>query len=766
MRKDLLWVTIAAATAVVATPMEAAADDQAENIIVTGTRAPNRTALTSSSPVDVISAERLRQTGFSNLAQALAAVEPSIDFPHAATTPTSANTRPITLRGLSPDETLVLVNGKRWHNSAVLNTNFAVGRGSAPFDLSTIPIAAIDHVEILRDGAAAQYGSDAIAGVVNIILKSNKSGGFVEAETGVTEQADGANGGVSFNKGYALGQGGHLTVSGYGDYNEGTNRALIDQRFGRVTYSIGDPSDLQGNLVADAAVPVGTGELYGNIIASRKDSGSPVTFGVPGSSPIHPNGFTPIVEPIVWDAGTTGGFRGKLPNLFRFDISNTFGLSNADFSVNDTANLSLGAASPSSFDAGSETYLQDVTDFTLSRPLPEVWAGGNIAAGLQYRFENYGIGQGAPNSIVGAGSVGFPGLNPFVPVNADRSAGAGFVDLEVNPVKWLTLGAAGRYDRYSDFGGDFTWKTSARAEVTPWLALRGSASTGFRAPSLQQEYYTSVTTVANGASGSLVNLGIFPVGNPVAIALGATPLKPEKSHDYTVGAVVTPTKHFSITADLFRTDIDNRIALSDAESGSAVTSALAGAGISSVQQAAFFTNALNTRTEGYDLTLAYNGSIDDDTGYNVSVGYERSPTKVRSLAGDAKVPGLSLLGTHSLLLLTEAQPTNKLATQFTLDHGPYTGIMNVTRYGEYTDAPISGAQKFSAKTIVDLSLSSHLGPRFTVTGGILNVGNVYPDKLQNTSLVFSSFGGSFVYGEESPWGTAGRTYYVRLRIQL
>ncbi|GGF39148.1 ligand-gated channel [Aliidongia dinghuensis] len=772
------WTLVAAgvkaglcATAVVEAAWAAdgqAAGNSTEEIIVTGTRAAGRTALTSSAPVDVIDAERLDETGYQDLGRALEFAEPSVNFPRAQTTPSSANTRPITLRGLSPDEVLVLVDGKRWHTSAVINTNFAVGRGSAPFDLSTIPISAIDHIEILRDGAAAQYGSDAIAGVINIILKSNDAGGFAESQAGITQAGDGKNIDGAFNQGFALGQGGHITVSGEAGYQENTNRAAVDQRFGRVTYSIGAPEQIDTNLAISAAYPLGgnASELYGNLLASRKDSTSAVTFGVPGTSPLYPNGFQPKVNPLLWDVGSTIGVRGPLAGTITYDLSNTFGYSSADFTVRDTANASLGLASPTTFDAGSATYLEDVTNFTANRPLPELLAGGNLAVGAEYRHEVYQLGRGAPQSFAGSGALGFPGFNPRIPVDNARDAGAGFIDLELKPLAWLTLGGAGRYDHYGDFGGAPTWKATARAEATDWLAFRASASTGFRAPSLQQEFYSSITTVANGANKSLVNVGTFQVGDPVARALGAEPLKPEKSRDYTAGVVVTPSTRFSITADLFRTDIDDRIALSDALSGQAVTAALAGAGIRNVQQVAYFTNALDTRTQGYDITARYAGDIDDETQYNLSLGYERSPTSIRGLAQNSVLPHLALIGVHARTLLTEAQPRDKLTGELTLDHGPYDGVLSVTRYGKYIDAPILDPQSFSAKTIVDLQGSVRVADRVTVTLGILNLGDVYPDKLQEVAIAYKSFGNSFVYGEESPWGTDGRAFFARVRVRL
>lgn len=761
----LTGLLVAAMTPALSAAADATPGTVVEEIIVTGTRAPDRTALTSMSPVDVVTGEQLKQTGYADLARALELTEPALSFPRPQTTPTAANTRAITLKGLSPDEVLVLINGKRWHTTAVINTNFAVGRGSAPFDLSTIPVAAIDHVEILRDGAAAQYGSDAIAGVINIILKGNSSGGLVDLNGGVTEEGDGAHGDLGFSQGYGWGDGGRVTVSAEAGKSAASNRAAIDQRYGRVTYRIGDPEIVTTNLALSALQPVSSGgaELYDDVLFSRKDSTNTPNFRPPGTSPLYPNGYLPKVNPIIWDGGNTLGLRDKFANEVALDLSNTFGYSRAGFTVRDTSNTALGLASPTEFDAGSATYWQDVSDLNLSRRFGD---RANIAAGVEYRYEHYGLGQGEPSSYFGAGSDGFPGFNPRIPVDNGRNAAAAFLDVEVKPVDWLCIDGAGRYDHYSDFGGAATWKASARAQATEWLAFRAAASTGFRAPSLQQEYFSSITSVANGANKGFVNVGTYQVGDPIAQALGATPLRAEKSHDQSAGVVLRPTESISITADVFRTDIDNRIALSDALSGAAVTGVLVAHGITNVQQAAFFTNAINTRTQGYDIAAKLKGSISASTTYEVSLGFERSPTEVRSLAANSVLPALPLIGVHARTLLTEAQPKDKLTSQATLMHGPFSTTLAVTRYGEYVDAPVLDPQTFSAKTIVDLSFGARLGSQWLVSVGALNLGDVHPDPLAEANLAFKTFGGSYVYGEESPFGVDGREYYARLQFQF
>lgn len=745
----------------------AAAPVTADNtVIVTGTRSAGKTALASSVPVDIISQQRLKDTGYTDLARALEFTVPSLNFPRAHTTPSAANTRAITLKGLSPDEVLVLINGKRWNPSAVMNTNFAVGRGTVPYDLSVIPLLAVERVEVLRDGAAAQYGSDAIAGVINIILKKNAEGGLLQLGSGVTEEGDGAYGDLAINKGFAL-AGGYVNVSGNILRQQSTNRAALDQRYNRVTFQIGDPDALNINLAINAAFPVmKESELYATSILSHKDSTNVAGFRAPGASPLYPDGFGPEINPVLLNAGLTTGVRGLLTDSIKYDVSNTYGLSRAEFKARNTANISLGANSPGSFNVGAVDYFQNIFNASISRPLPELLAGGNISLGAEYRYENYQIERGEFSAYTGSGSAGFPGFNPRIPVDNHRDAKGAFVDTELKPVSWLTLGAAGRFDDYSDFGNATTGKFSMRAQANPWLSLRGSFGTGFRAPSLQQQFYSSITSVANGTNKEIVNVGTYQVGDPVAKALGALPLKAEKSKSGKLGIVLTPSPKLSITADWYRTDIDDRIALSDALTGPAVTAALLGAGIKDVQQAAFFTNALDTRTQGYEITAKHNGSLSETALYAVSLGYAHMPTKIRSIASNARLSSLPLLSEHSLLLLTSAQPENKLSSQFKLSVDKYDVVLDVTRFGSYVDAPIKDAQKFGAEYIADLAFSAQLAPRLKLSAGVLNLMDTYPDELAQQDVAFKTFGGSFKYGEESPFGISGRSYYLSLSVDL
>jgi iron complex outermembrane receptor protein len=760
--------TLSAAVAILAFATSAAAQDvdtgiregqDDTDIVVTGTRSSGRRALESSAPIDVVSAEALADTGYPDLGRALNTLQPSISFPRAATTATAANTRPVTLRGLSPDQTLVLVNGKRRAANAVLNVNNSIGRGAAAVDLDTIPEAAIERIEVLRDGAAAQYGSDAIAGVVNIILKSNANGGAGELLGGITEAGDGATGLASASAGLPLGADGHLTATVSARYGEPTNRALVDQRFGRVTYRIGDPRSAITSGALDAALPLGGLELYAFGTVTRKRSDNGAGFRVPGFSVLYPNGFLPIISPTITDLAATAGARGEVGGV-RVDLSQGFGENRAEFRVHDTANGSLGAASPTRFDSGGVRYRQWVTDLTLSRPLDGVLAGGNLAAGGQYRREGYRIRSGEPAAFFGLGADGFPGFNPRDPVDATRGAWAVFADVEFRPVAALLFGGSARYDRYDDFSGRATWRATARFDAAPGLAIRGTLGTGFRAPSLQQQYFSAVQGATS--AGRLVTVATLPVGDPIARALGAADLKPESSRNATAGVVFGPFDGFSFTADYFHIRIRDRIALSEQLGGAAVAAVLARNGISGFSQVRFFTNAVDTTTQGVEVTARWSGAIASETRLSIAGGYSWLESRLDSLRGNAVLPTLPLLATKSILFLTDAQPRAKATLQADLTHQRWNASLNLAAFGTYTSAPLVAKQVFGGKETIDLALGYRLSDGIRLRGGVLNLFDARPDPILDQAALVASTGGSFPTGEETPIGVNGRSYYLRL----
>jgi iron complex outermembrane receptor protein len=731
------------------------ADQIVEEVVVTGTRAVGRLAIDSAAPVDVISGEALRAQGASDISRALQLLSPSFNYPRSATAPSAANTRAATLRGLAPDQVLVLVNGKRWHSSSVINFNNVIGRGAAPVDLNTIPMAAIEKIEILRDGAAAQYGSDAIAGVINITLKSGAEGGFVSAQAGATSEGDGQTVLTAFNRGFALGEAGALNLSAEIRSRNNTNRATIDSRYDRVTNQQGDPDSLDLNLAANARYALGGAELYGDLVYDHRQSTSAPLFRAPGVSVLYPNGFIPHVRLKLNDLGGGFGIRGEA-GAWRWDVSDTVGYSHADFEARDTANSALGAASPTRFDAGGARYVQNVVNATVSRPYA-LLAGGNLAVGGEHRYEGYRIRPGEASSFFSSGAQGFPGFNPPHPVDAHRNAVSAFVDGELRPVEALNLGAAVRYEHYDDFGDALLGKLSLFYKPIDALAVRATASTGFRAPALQQSYFSTVTSQAS--NGVLVNVGTFAVDDPVAKALGSQALDAETSRSLSGGVVIKPFGGLVFTADLFHIEIDDRIALSETLSGPNVVAILKAAGVTNASQARFFTNAADTTTDGYELTANWRGRLTPDVRLDVTAGYMLVDTDIDRLKSNRVIPGLPLLAQSSIDLLTKSQPQNKTTLAARLEWRGLAVNANVGRFGPFRTISVAQEQTFSPVTTVDLAVDYALTANLTLGAGILNLGDVYPDRIVDRAL---SQGGSTQYPEVGAVGTNGREYFVRL----
>ena len=731
--------------------------DSVEEVVVVGSRAAPRVLADSSAPVDVFSTEALQRQGYSDLSRSLQFLAPSVNFPRAATAPSAANTRPATLRGLGPDQVLVLINGKRRHGSSVINFNQVVGKGAVPTDLNTIPMAAISRVEILRDGAAAQYGSDAIAGVINIVLRQDSQGGFASLQGGATSKGDGETFVAAGLVGHDLGPDGHLTVSGELRKREPVNRGAIDSRFNRVTSRQGDPDSLDANVVVDAATKVGAVELYGNVLAAYRDSVSPAQYRTPTIAPaLYPDGFIPLIALDMRDIGGTVGLRGAVAG-WDWDVSDTIGYDRADFVVSNSVNTSLGAGSPTRFDAGGTRYGQNLVNVAVSRSF-ELMAGANFAAGLEHRTEWYEIVAGEPGSFSGAGAQGFPGFNPPTPVDVQRNAVSAYLDGELSPTSWLRLGAALRHEKYDDFDAKTVGKLSAFVKPIDWLAFRGTVSTGFRAPALQQAYFSTVTSQSVG--GVLVNVGTFAVDDPVSRSLGAQPLKPETSTSLSAGFVLTPGP-FTFTADLYQIKIDDRIVLSESLQGAAVTAVLAAAGVTNASQVRYFTNAVDTTTRGLDITAQWRGQLADLGRLELSAAYTAVDTDIDRQRLNTVVPSLPYLGVSSIDLLAKAQPRNKVSVSAQFDTGRLRLFGNVVRAGAYRAFTVRSEQTFTAKTTIDLTAEYDITERVGLTAGIINLTDAYPDRNAERAL---NQGGSLQYGEAGGIGIDGREYFVRLKF--
>ena len=773
-------------------------------VVVTGTRQPNRTAVDAPAPVDVFTAQEIRQSGRTETSQIIELLAPSFNFPRPSVTDGTDHIRPATLRGLNSDQLLVLINGKRRHNSSLVNINGSVGRGSMAVDLNAIPPSAIDHIEILRDGAAAQYGSDAIAGVINIILKSDAPG-ELSVQTGKTNAGDGQTVVADGSYSWALPRGGYLNLSGEMRNRDSTNRTGPDTR---TQYFAGDPRNNIAQLnnridswVGDPKVNGGSG-FYNLDIPMNNDVHFYSFGGVSYSRGLaagffrraldnrtvrayYPNGFLPLIGSHIWDYSGAAGVRGVLRN-WNWDLGSVFGRNTFRYDVDHSVNVSMGTNSPTTFDAGTMSFDQWTTTLDVQRSFNIGWAQPlSVAWGGELRRDHYGISAGdqaswinggvpildGPDSgnAAAAGAQVFPGFRPGDEQNVSRTNVAGYVDLASNPIQPVMIDLAGRAEHYSDFGSTATGKLAVRWEPITHYALRGSISNGFRAPSLGQEHFSTTSTnfIAVNGVATPFDIRTFPVTSPEAQALGAKPLRPELSTNLGLGIALQPRPNVSFTTDYYKIDIRHRVVLSGNFIGSAIQTLLTNAGYPGVQGGRFFTNAINTRTEGVDVVL----QAGKDMGYRGTLrftgGYNHNYTHVTHV--DSTPPQLAAfqeqLFDRSQKGLTEvAQPHDNLRLSGDWQWKKLGTVLSESWYGAVTGVSNNPAndQTYSAKWITDLALSYHLSQLLTVTGGADNLFNVYPDR----TIAANSNGGIFLYSGLSPFGYDGAFYYLRFSVGM
>jgi len=754
-------------------------------VVTTGTHSFDRTEATSLSPIDVLTPADLVGTGAPNLASALRVLLPSFNFPQPSVTDATDAIQPAQLRGLAPDQTLVLINGKRQHTTAIVNVNGSLGRGSSPVDINAIPMNAIDHVEVLRDGAAAQYGSDAIAGVINIILKGGSEHGGASITGGQYSKGDGSTWQGGADGGFALGQKGWVHLSVNAMHQDPTNRAGPDNRypgdptFGQVTFHYGLPLikarqgaiNLQYDLTPNA-------QIYAFSLFNKRDvsaggffrSLSSYSHSNPAAVAVYPRGFLPTENSSIRDDSEVVGLRGKVAG-WNYDLSANTGGNHWKLNTSNTFNYSLGSASPTGFYIGTLTDRQNLynADFNkefspgmLQNPLVVAW-------GLEYRHESFEIKHGDSASYAGAGAQVFPGYQPGDAGSHSRNSHAIYVDLENDLTKKLSAGLAVRNEHYSDFGGTTSAKLSGRYAFNPTVALRGTVSNGFRAPSLQQEYYssTAINFVADG-SGNLIPYTIrtFPVGNAAAQALGAQSLKAEKSRNYSFGLVLTPMSGLYTTLDVYQIDIDHRIVLSGNLVGSAVQNYLTSVGIPFVSGGRFFTNAVNTRTRGADLVSTYPVEL-QNSSLKFTAGMNYNKTDILAIA--ANPPQLGLAGLTLPIIdraeegrITKGSPRTKafLATDWSVGNWNIHG--QVTRYGQFSTlgTTASSDQTYAARFVLDAS-ANYNWKDWTFTVGANDLNNAYPERSSSAN----NFHGILPYTGSSPFGFSGAYYYGTIAYQ-
>ena len=820
--------------------------------VVVGSRARHTAAEELAVPVDIFPAEQLQQQGSTETSIILQSVSPSINFPRQSVTDAGDIVRPFTLRGLSPDHTLVLVNGWRRHQTALVNNfTYGMGAGSSGVDLNAIPSSALDRVEVLRDGAAAQYGSDAIAGVVNLVLKDGTFTPFVNADAGRYVSDDFPDDGttVNVNGGWGIPIGrGALGLFGEFRDRQPTNRAYADP-FEVTGTGVADSINDVGQVVhqeqpgAPAQSPLGrwararrprvgqlplAGDASGNseIYAFggyshrngignpyRRYAGSARSWDV-----LYPLGFLPTIGGLVTDYSMAGGLRG-LVSGWSYELGAEFGHNDVDHEIGNTLNASLGpcldvpcapgadgilgnADDPGipdqlSFFAGRVLREELVTALNIAKPVELGLRNPvNLAFGAAFRRERYAIrpgelasyiNGGATNQLGDApappGSQSFGGFTPSDATDRHRTNFGMYADAETNLSPKVLAEAAARFEDYSDFGSRVSGKASVRFQPSPRVTLRGAASTGFRAPGLSQIGFSKVVT--NVISGEFIDVGIFPTDNPAAQALGAVPLREETAYNLSAGIAVTPVNNFTLTADFFHIRINNRILLSATFDDAATLGILAGIpGFSDIDGVQYFTNGLDTRTQGLDITAGYkvpagtSGTLELTAGLNYTKNKIVHVDPLPQVLVDAGSTEPGLLDSVTAIGIEDERPDWRGTLQANYSTGRFTALGRYSYYGGFSSAQPGFCnlcrETYGGKGLTD----AEVGYRFNLIKlslGVRNLFDVYPDKpssqvvvdeFGDTSKDFNDNFGIFPWAAASPFGYNGRFVYARTEIQL
>ena len=858
---------------------EEQARDQSD-VVVTGSRVPGRTIADSPVPIDVIGGDSLVRTGQTETNRVLNQLVPSFNFPQPSLTDGTDSLRPATLRGLAPDQTLVLVNGKRRHQAALLNLNGSVGRGSSAVDLNQIPPLAIDRIEVLRDGASSQYGSDAIAGVINLQL-SKREGVSAQVTYGRTHttledvfevngvanvggvpsiltpgggagdilvlnqgrevrRRDGAALTLATRLGLPVGESGFFSFTAQFRDRDPTQRSGPDPRrqypllaggvsdpreltIDRFNHGYGDGKVVDYNLFFNAGADLGsTAELYAfgsygirdgigagfyrraNDARNRDFAASTTTF-----VPFYPDGFLPQIQSEIQDFSGAVGVRGDIAG-WRADLSVVHGANRLNYKTINSFNASLGgAASPRRFDAGGLRFAQTTANLDIARKYDVSWLSSlGVAFGAEYRNENFQIRPGdvasyingpfsAPPFNAPGGAQVFPGFRPSNAVDVSRNSYAGYIEINADVSEAFSLQAAGRYEHYSDFGDTWNGKLAARFEPIEGIALRGSVSTGFRAPSLAQQFFTATSTnnqIVNGVA-QLIEIGTFPATSPIGRALGGRQLEAEKALNLAGGIVFNPVTGLTITADYYNIRINDRVTLTDnivdpgnpvacnSPTRGPVKTLLCNAGFPDVNSARFFVNGVDTRTQGVDVVGTYR-MPDFGVGTIVlTAGYNYNDTKIINRAVLPTLPNQVLFGRQESFRLTDGQPRSKLNLSADWSGGIFGATLRTNRFGTvWTAAPgtaatlnaplgsLAGDFELTPKWITDIELRVSPIEQVTIAVGADNVFDVYPDRLPTGGATgapgFTPNSYFLPYSSLSPFGFNGRFLYGRVAVNF
>jgi iron complex outermembrane receptor protein len=806
-------------------------------------------------PVDIFPAEELQRQGSTETSVILQSLSPSVNFPRQSVTDAGDIIRPFTLRGLSPDQTLVLVNGWRRHQTAVVNTfNYGMPAGSSGVDLNAFPASALDRVEVLRDGASSQYGSDAIAGVVNLVVKDGAFTPFVNGDAGryVTDEYADDGTTVNVNGGWGIGIGrGSLGLFGEFRDREPTNRAWADV-FEVAGTGVPDSIDADNGQVIEKRNPVdqpnhhwGDGLekdvlTFANLRMPLNDEGTTEIYSFGGFAhrdgtgnayrryfdnarnwqEIYPLGYLPTFSSTATDYSAAGGLRGVVSG-WSYETGVEFGHNNFDYDMTTTSNASLGPCLdvpcapgpdrvlgtaddpgiPNQTEFFSGRLLRDelIAAVNVARPV-EVGlpAPLNLAFGAAYRREWYKIRPGETASwingfhldqdsaaIAPSGSSGFPGFTPDNATERDRNNFGLYADAETDLTPKLLANLSGRFESYNDFGERLTGKLAVRFQPSRRLILRGAAGTGFRAPGLSQVAFNKVIT--NVIEDQFVEVGVFPVDHPAALALGARPLQEETSINLSAGLAFTPMDNLTVTADVFHIDIDDRIILGATFDDSVTVALLADAGVTGIGGVQYFTNGVDTRTQGIDITgnwrvpTGERGTLDLTGSVNYTHNEIRHVDSIPQVLRDAGSTEPGLLDTVTVIAIEDERPDWRTTLQANYTVGRVSALGRYSYYGGFSSAQPGFCdlcrENYGGKSLVD----AELGYQFNLVKlavGVRNLFDIYPDQPSSEVLVdpsdpdagtsndFNNNFGTFPWAAASPFGYNGRFAYARTEIQL
>jgi len=823
------WALAGMAVAiVVAIPQQTFAQDEAiEEIVTTGTRAKARSVEDSPAPVDVLAGDYFANQGDTDLQNLVRNVVPSYNVNMQPISDAATVVRPANLRGLAPDHTLVLINGKRRHRAAVIYwLGNGVANGAQGPDISAIPSIALKQVEVLRDGAAAQYGSDAIAGVMNFILKDDAEGLTVEGKWGQYQEGDGDTYAVAANLGLPLTSAGYANFSfEYGESDATSRSVQRDDAAALIAAgntNVANPAQIWGSpeitddikFWGNLGLDLGNGNTayaFGNISSKHVDGGFyfrnpntraavfsgdggqtlligdlqeaagggsagcptvPIVNDVPDAAALaevfardecfsfqemFPGGFTPRFGGDVSDTSLVAGVRGELDNGLRWDLSAGAGRNEVDFFIRNTVNASLGPATPTTFNPGAYTQLENMVNLDFGYSPTD---NTNIAFGAEYRLEEFEITVGQEESFqigplapqgFSAASNGFPGFSNLAGGTFDRRNTALYVDGEWEPTDALLLGAAVRFEDFDDFGTTTNYKVAANWHITDNFGLRGTASTGFKAPTPGQSNAYNVSTEFDLVNQELVNNGTVPSTTPVAELRGGRPLKPEESRNYTLGTFFH-VGDLDVTIDLFKIDVDDRLNLSQnftltqQEIDDLIAAGITSAG--NLQNFRFFVNDFDTETEGVDVVATY--PIDwGNSNTDISLAFNQTKTKISRF-------NPTTIDDTRILQVEKGLPETRWNLQANHFWGDFRFLARVSFYDDWYDS--EDTQFYSGKTILDLEGAYTFNERTTIVFGMQNALDETPDENPNAAA-----GVGNRYSQYTPFGFNGGFWYLRLK---